>query len=69
MAFDPRVEGGHGDHVGHGGAPWRKLQADGTIRQIRIWLVPERMPPSTQRLEYSLVHVVKGVCVVDFDVL
>ena len=43
------------------------LFEDGAIRQIRIWLVPEPVPPSTHRFKYSLVYVVNGVRVVGFD--
>ena len=40
---------------------------DGAVRQIRIWLVPEPVPPATHRLKYSLVYVVQGVRVIGFD--
>ena len=43
------------------------LFEDGAIRQIRIWLVPEPVPPATHRFKYSLVYVVQGVRVVGFD--
>lgn len=40
---------------------------NGEIRQVRIWLVPEPVPPSTHRFKYSLVYVVQGVRVIGFD--
>ena len=40
---------------------------DGAIRQARIWLVPEPVPPATHRFKYSLVYVVEGVRVIGFD--
>ena len=40
---------------------------DGAIRQIKIRLVPEPVPPSTHRFKYSLVYVVQTVCVIGFD--
>ncbi len=43
------------------------LFEDGAIRQIRIWLVPEPVPPATHRFKYSLVYVVEGVRVIGFD--
>ncbi len=43
------------------------LFEDGAIRQIRVWLVPEPVPPATHRFKYSLVYVVQGVRVIGFD--
>lgn len=43
------------------------LFKDGAIRQIRIWLVPEPVPPSAHRFKYSLVYVVQGVRMIGFD--
>jgi hypothetical protein len=40
---------------------------DGAIRQVKIWLVPEPVPPTTHRSKYSLVYVVQGVGVIGFD--
>ncbi len=40
---------------------------DGAIRQVRIWLVPEPVPPATHRFNYSQVYVVEGVRVIGFD--
>ena len=40
---------------------------DGAIRQIKIWLVSEPVPPSTHRFKYSLVYVVEGARVIGFD--
>ena len=40
---------------------------DGAIRQVKIWLVPEPVPPSLHRFKYSLVYVVRGVRVIGFD--
>ena len=40
---------------------------DRAIRQIRIWLVPEPVPPSAHRFKYSLVYVVRGIRVIGFD--
>ncbi len=34
---------------------------NGAIRQVRIWLVPEPVPPSAHRFKYSLVYVLDGV--------
>ena len=43
------------------------LFEDGSIRQIRIWLVPDPVAPSAHRFKYSLVYVVEGVRVIGFD--
>lgn len=40
---------------------------DGAIRQIKIWLVPEPVPPSAHRFKYSLVYVVDSVRVIGYD--
>jgi len=40
---------------------------DGAVRQVRIWLVPEPVPPATHRFKYSLVYVVHGARVIGFD--
>lgn len=40
---------------------------DGAVRQIKIWVVPEPVPPSLHRFKYSLVYVVDGVRVIGFD--
>ena len=40
---------------------------DGAIRQIKIWLVPEPVMPSTHRFKYSLVYVVESARVIGFD--
>ena len=45
----------------------KQLFEDGAIRQVRIWLVPEPVPPATHRFKYSLVYVVQGVRVIGFD--
>lgn len=39
----------------------------GEIRQVKIWLVPEPVPPSTHRFKYSLVYVAQGVRAIGFD--
>ena len=43
------------------------LFEDRAIRQIRIWLVPEPVPPSTHRFKYSLVYVIRDTRVIGFD--
>lgn len=45
----------------------KQLFESGAIRQVRIWLVPEPVPPATHRFKYSLVYVVQGVRVIGFD--
>ncbi|WP_428374697.1 toxin-antitoxin system TumE family protein [Lichenicoccus sp.] len=51
----------------------RLIQSDktrfenGAIREVRIWLVPEPVPPATHHFKYSLVYVVEGVRVIGFD--
>ena len=40
---------------------------DGAIRQIRIWLVPEPVSPSTHRFKYSLIYVERGIRMIGFD--
>ena len=40
---------------------------NGAIRQVRIWLVPEPVPPSAHRFKYSLVYVLDGVRLIGFD--
>jgi len=45
----------------------KQLFENGAIRQVRIWLVPEPVPPAIHRFKYSLVYVVQGVRVIGFD--
>ncbi len=40
---------------------------NGAIRQVRIWLVPEPVPPSLHRFKYSLVYVLDGARRIGFD--
>ena len=40
---------------------------NGAIRQVKIWLVPEPVPPATHRFKYSLVYVVQGARVIGLD--
>ena len=40
---------------------------NGAIRQVRIWLVPEPVPPSAHRFKYSLVYVLDDVRLIGFD--
>lgn len=45
----------------------RDVRADGTIIQIRVWQVPEPVPPSEHRFKYSLFFGRPGERVVAFD--
>ena len=45
----------------------KELFENGAIRQVRIWLVPEPVPPSAHRFKYSLVYVLDGVRLIGFD--
>jgi hypothetical protein len=41
--------------------------ADGSFWRIRLWSVPESVPPSTHHLKYSLVYIVNGERVIGYD--
>lgn len=45
----------------------KQVFADGAIRQVVVWLVPQPVPPSTHRFKYRLVYAVEGVRVIGFD--
>lgn len=45
-----------------------KLQFEnGALRQVRIWLVRQPVPPSTHYFKYSLVYLVQAVRMIGFD--
>lgn len=41
--------------------------ADGAIREIIIWLVPNPVPPGSHSFKYRLVYIAGGVRVIGFD--
>ncbi len=43
------------------------LFADGAIIEIKVWLVPERVPPSRHDLKYSLYYGRPGQRLVGYD--
>jgi hypothetical protein len=45
----------------------RQILADGAIVEMRIWQVPEPVPPSSHRLKYSLFYGYPGRRVVGYD--
>jgi hypothetical protein len=45
----------------------RRELATGDLLQVRIWAVPEPVPPSAHALKYSLVYIVAGERVVGYD--
>lgn len=45
----------------------RVIFADGAIIDIKIWRVPNPVPPATHRLKYSLFYGFPGVRLVGYD--
>jgi len=45
----------------------RRMEADGAIIEMKIWRVPEAVPPSTHELKYSLFYGYPGRRVIGFD--
>lgn len=45
----------------------KTVGTEGDIIQIKIWKVPESVPPTTHGLKYRLVYVRNGERVVGFD--
>jgi hypothetical protein len=45
----------------------RRLFDDGAIMEMKIWRVPEAVPPSTHRLKYSLFYGYAGRRLVGYD--
>lgn len=46
---------------------FKDIAADGSILEVRIWLVPVPVPPTDHGYKYSAVYIVDGVRVVGFD--
>lgn len=45
----------------------RLLLDEISLIEVRVWEVPQPVPPSTHRLKYSLVYVVGGERVIGYD--
>lgn len=45
----------------------REDLGDGTVLELRLWLVPEPVPPSEHRFKYALFYGRPGVRLVLFD--
>lgn len=45
----------------------RRIEASGAIIEMKIWRVPQPIPPATHRLKYSLFYGFPGRRVVGFD--
>ncbi|MCC7268436.1 MAG: hypothetical protein IT546_14020 [Caulobacteraceae bacterium] len=45
----------------------KRVEAGGAIMEMKIWRVPEPVPPSTHRLRYSLFFGYPGRRLVGFD--
>jgi len=45
----------------------REDLGDGTVLELRLWLVPEPVPPSEHRYKYALFYGRPGVLLVLFD--
>ncbi|HYD44192.1 MAG TPA: DUF6516 family protein [Phenylobacterium sp.] len=45
----------------------KRVEASGAILEMKIWRVPEPVPPSTHRLRYSLFFGYPGRRLVGFD--
>ena len=45
----------------------RRIEADGAILEMKIWRVPEAVPPSMHELKYSLFYGRPGVREVGYD--
>jgi len=40
---------------------------DGALIEMKIWQVPEPVPPTTHGLKYSLIYIVDGQRIVGYD--
>lgn len=40
---------------------------DGALIEIKIWQVPEPVPPSEHPLKYAMVYIVGGARIIGFD--
>ena len=45
----------------------RRIEAEGAILEMKIWRVPEAVPPSMHELKYSLFYGYPGRRIVGFD--
>ena len=45
----------------------RDVFEDGSFTEMRVWRVPEPVPPSEHRFKYSLVYIVEGKRVLGYD--